>query len=216
MATDPFLLVSLKEEQAKKLAQVISNDTCRKILASLAKKSYTETELSKYLAVPLSTIHYNVSALVDAKLVKADEFHYSEKGKEVLHYSLANKYVIIAQEAAPSGFVDKLREILPVALIVGAVGAVMAAITRFAAQASFGPGMMRQTITADSANAASQKLAAGFAAPAAMEASETLVQNPGTFFSSLLPSILWFVVGALFALLVFALYSHLKERRRKP
>ena len=89
MAKENFLLVSLKESEAKKLAQVISNDTSRKILDFLAGiKDATETDIAKNLDTPLSTVHYNIQALLKAKLVQADEFHYSEKGKEVNHYSL--------------------------------------------------------------------------------------------------------------------------------
>ena len=36
MTDESFLLVSLREEKAKKLAQVLSNDTARKILDDLS------------------------------------------------------------------------------------------------------------------------------------------------------------------------------------
>ena len=116
MKEESFIMVSLKEENAKKLAQVISNDTCRKILECLANKKATETELSEKLGVPLSTVHYNIQQLVASKLVEAGEFHYSKKGKEVIHYSLANKYIIIAPKE-DEGFLQKLKEIMPAALV---------------------------------------------------------------------------------------------------
>ena len=92
MAKDKFILVSLKEEESKKLAQIISNDTSRKILDFLAEKEATESEIASKLDIPISTVHYNLQALVKGSLVEADEYHYSKKGKEVLHYKLANKY----------------------------------------------------------------------------------------------------------------------------
>ena len=99
MTKKSFLLVSLKEDKAKKLAEVISNKTCRKILDYLAdKKDATESAIAKDLNIPISTVHYNMKALMTARLVKSDEYHYSEKGKEVSHYRLANQYVIIAPE----------------------------------------------------------------------------------------------------------------------
>ena len=101
MAKDPFLLVSLEESESKSLAQVMSNDTARKILDYLSKhESATESQVSKDLKLALSTVHYNLQALVKATLVQAEEFHYSQKGKEVLHYSLANKLIIIAPKKA--------------------------------------------------------------------------------------------------------------------
>src|SRR3989338_10912894 len=97
MAKQSFLLVSLKEDKAKELAQVISNESCRKILDYLAEKEdATESEISKDLQFPISTVHYNLQHLMKAGIINVDEFHYSEKGKEVNHYKLANKYIIIA------------------------------------------------------------------------------------------------------------------------
>jgi DNA-binding transcriptional ArsR family regulator len=120
-----FLMVSLEEDKAKKLAQVISNDTSRKILDHLANKKASETELAKELSLPISTVHYNLKALLETKLVEATEFHYSEKGKEVLHYSLANKYVIIAPKAVTESFKDKLKNLLPVGFLIAAGAAVI-------------------------------------------------------------------------------------------
>lgn len=112
---DKFLLVSLEESKTKKIAQVISNPTCHKILDFLAEKESTETEISKKLNLPISTVHYNLKQLIEAKLIEVEEFHYSSKGREVNHYKLANKYIIIAPKQATIG--DKLKKILPIILI---------------------------------------------------------------------------------------------------
>ncbi|MFH1316916.1 MAG: winged helix-turn-helix domain-containing protein [Candidatus Woesearchaeota archaeon] len=119
MAKNSFLLVNLKEDQTKKLAQVINNDSCRSILDYLADNTSTESDISKNLNLPMSTVHYNLQALIKVGLIEAEEFHYSEKGREVLHYKLANKYIIIAPKST-YGIKEKLRAILPVAAIVGA------------------------------------------------------------------------------------------------
>ena len=76
MAEESFLLVSLEEEKSKKLAQVLSNDTSRKILDLLSKKDLlTETDISKELSLPLSTVHYNLSHLVTSGLVSDENFN---------------------------------------------------------------------------------------------------------------------------------------------
>ncbi|MEM4267854.1 MAG: helix-turn-helix domain-containing protein [Candidatus Woesearchaeota archaeon] len=119
MSEENFLLVSLKEDKAKKLAQVISNDTSRKILDFLTKrKDATESEIARQLGLPISTVHYNLQHLHEAKLIQAEEFHYSKKGKEVLHYSLTNKFVVIAPKETPEVFFQKLKEIMPVFIMV--------------------------------------------------------------------------------------------------
>ena len=121
MPENSFLLVNLADEKSKKLGELIGNKTARKILELLGKKEYTATDLAKELNLPLSTIHYNLTNLEQSKLIKADEYHYSKKGKEIKHYALANKLVIIAQEQPTESIIKKLKKILPVGILVGAI-----------------------------------------------------------------------------------------------
>ena len=123
MTDEPFLLVSLEEDKAKALAQVLSNDTARKILDFLSKNDLkTETEISNELKYPLSTVHYNLDLLAKTNLVSTDNFTYSKKGKKIVHYTLSNKYVIIAPKKTEA-LKEKLRQFLPVITI--AVGATL-------------------------------------------------------------------------------------------
>jgi len=125
MAKKKFLLVSLKEENSKKLAQAISNPTCRKILDYMSdKENVTEGEIAKSLKVSASTVHYNLQHLKKAGLIESKDFHYSEKGREVQHWTLANKYIIIAP-GETWGIKEKLKQILPVVGIAGGIGLVM-------------------------------------------------------------------------------------------
>jgi DNA-binding transcriptional ArsR family regulator len=132
---EKFLLVSLNEDKAKKLAQIISNDTCRKIIDLLTEGEATETELAKKLKIAISTIHYNISHLMKAELVLVDEFHYSKKGKEINHYKLANKYIIIAPKQT-TGIKEALRKILPVGLITIVGAAVIEFFNMFTMRSS--------------------------------------------------------------------------------
>lgn len=199
MADEPFLLISLKDDKTKKLAQVISNDTCKKILEFLAdKKKATETDISKEMKLPLSTIHYNLSNLVDAKLVKTDEFHYSEKGKTVNHYSLANKFIIIAPAEEKEGFVKKLKSILP-----AFVGVSMISVG-IALYQSFSKGLF--------STQASFKAAESFdTAPRLMAAAEqTIVQTPTE------PNIaLWFFIGATATIAIYLLWNLVYSKFQK-
>ncbi len=125
MSDDPYILMSLKEDKVKNLSQAISNDTARAILNLLSTlKDATETEISKKINTPISTVHYNLRNLIKAKLIEVDEFHYSKKGKEVNHYKLANKLIIIAPKES-SGLKEKLKKLLPIFLIAGAFSFVL-------------------------------------------------------------------------------------------
>ncbi len=196
-----FLLVSLEEDKAKKLAQVISNDTCRKILDFLTRKEATETELSTELTLPISTVHYNLKQLVDSGLVVVDEYHYSQKGKEINHYSLANKYIIIApktSEKMPSG----LRNLLPVTLLV-AVGAAFLKVFVDMQHYSSGGLSKAMPLTAEIGRAS-------------YDASTEVARNQTPSFTNQASQIMpWFVAGALFALFVYAAYDLAKNKMKK-
>ncbi len=131
MADNSFVLMSLKEKETKKLTQVLSNETCRKILEHLSGKEHaTESQIAKELGIPISTVHYNLKQLKENKLVTEDEYHYSAKGKEVIHYKIANKYIIIAPKEDPS-FMDKLKKFMPIYALIAAISGVIWAVEHF-------------------------------------------------------------------------------------
>ena len=193
MTEENFLLVSLKDDEAKQLAQVISNDTSRRILDFLAKrKDATESDMAKHLSMPLSTTHYNLMALRKARLIQVDEFHYSEKGKEVNHYSLANKYVIIAPKGTSETLKDKLKKILP-AGIIAIAGAGILQLFDFSA---------RQTV---------EKAAV----PRFMEAAgDQVVGAPEIIRESIvIAPQLWFLYGVIFTIIVIIAVDYVKNRK---
>ena len=62
--SEKFVLVSLEENKAKKLAEVISNSTARKILDYLSEiEEAPESQIAKALKIPLNTAHYNLQNL---------------------------------------------------------------------------------------------------------------------------------------------------------
>ena len=97
-----LLVLSLDDSRVVKVAEVISNKTCRKILELLSQRSMTESQISEELGVPISTIHYNIQKLLDSGLIESKEFHYSKKGREINHYTTSNTYIVIAQKPEKS------------------------------------------------------------------------------------------------------------------
>ena len=199
MAKEKFVLVSLKENKAKQLAQVISNESCRKILDYLAEKEATETELAAKLEIPISTVHYNLKHLTNAELVTVDEFHYSEKGREVNHYKLANKYVIIAPKST-FGIKEKLKSILPAALItIAAAGLLKLFTSRMTVFGAVKAGAREAVMTA--APEVEEAVADSVAAKAPIAASEPNVA-------------LWFLIGAGFAIVIYMIVQYILSRRK--
>ena len=202
---ETFILVSLKEDRAKKLAQVISNESCRKILDFLAKKKATESEIAKELELPISTVHYNLKHLVNNNLVQVKEFHYSKKGKEVNHYSLTNKLVIIAPESARENFLEKLKNFLPalgIVLIIGLIARFWSKITGITRIGNF-----------EAAKTAVQEEAmmdTGRIAEATVQTAPPpqVIAEP-TF------SFWWFVLGAVLVIAFYFLIAYLRKKLKK-
>ena len=195
MTKSNFLLVDLNEPRTKKLAETITSETSRKILSHLVEKEETEANMAKLLNLPISTVHYHLQKLKEANLVTVEEFHCSQKGREVLHYKLANKYIIIAPQHI-SGLKEKLKGILPVALAVLGISAVIK--------------LIQNTSQAVPRLEAAESLAADAAPEMAMKLTREapiIQQQPDIA--------LWFLIGSMAALVIYLIAELIKEKIKK-
>ena len=135
---------------------------------------------------------------MDGGLVVVDEFHYSPKGKEVNHYKLANKYIIIAPKST-YGIREKLKNILPmVGLSIVATGFVYLFTKRI-------------PFAAEKMAAATAEEPALYALPQAKQAIEEMavtavpeVSASIHFYQQLW---FWFLIGSLFAIVIYMLIA---------
>ncbi|MCL6500851.1 MAG: helix-turn-helix domain-containing protein, partial [Candidatus Pacearchaeota archaeon] len=87
-----YLMVSLEDPRTRKIAAVLSNKTCKKIIDMLAEKEASKSEIAKALKIPLNTTEYNVNKLVEAGLIeKSKNYFWSAKGKKIEIYKISNK-----------------------------------------------------------------------------------------------------------------------------
>jgi DNA-binding transcriptional ArsR family regulator len=233
MAKKKFLLLSLEDAQSKKVADAVGNKSARKILEYLADSDGTESELAKKLGIALSTVHYNLQQLVKAGLITVDEFHYSEKGREVNHYRLANQYIIIAPKKE-QGLREKLRGLLPVVGIMGVFSGGILGVQRFlsgsfASVTSVASDSMDMVVE-QSSGGLMDDIAAAVVEEAEEEASEEVMRVVATsakesvdgaatsiigpsFWASLFDSVaFWFFIGGLFALAVYLVRNWWRNR----
>ncbi len=186
MKEKSFVIVPLEESEAKRLAQVIANDTSRKILAILSEADASETEIANSLHLPISTTHYNMQALVRAGLVEIRGFRWSEKGNKIFKYGLAKKYVVIAPKGI-SVIKREIKNLLP----VFALAVVGTFLIKFY--------MQRQTellaITSPAKEAE--------ALPAAASAAAAVAQPNYA---------LWFFIGATFAIVAYLVIILISSR----
>jgi len=90
-------MISLEDASSKSLLEVLTNETCKRILDLLSEKDeITESEISKKLKLPLNTVNYNMKKLIHSKLVEeSSNFLWSEKGKKIRVYKVSNKDILI-------------------------------------------------------------------------------------------------------------------------
>ena len=198
MPKNKLLLVDLNDKKTKKLAETITSETSRKILDYLAEKDDTEQNMAKELGIPISTIHYHLQKLMEASLVVVDEFHYSKKGREVNHYKLANKYIIITPKKV-SGIKQKLKNILPVGLVVLGISGIIKLVEKFTAG----------TVQMEKATFAAQPMMAKTTNDAAVESVKTVATTST-------PDIaLWFLIGGVSAIVVYVLMVLVRDWLKK-
>jgi hypothetical protein len=143
------------------------------------------------MKIPISTVHYHLQKLQEAGLVTVEEFHYSEKGRVINHYKLANKYIIIAPKKV-SGLREKLKGILPVAIIFGAISVAIKFFTTKTTE--FASPMVAKTMD--------------FQESAPMLLKEAPVQAV----SKVPEAALWFLAGGITVAVIYVVYDYLKRR----
>jgi DNA-binding transcriptional ArsR family regulator len=209
MADNSFVLMSLKENKVKKMTQVLNNNTCRKILDYLSNNDKaTATEISKKLNLAMSTVHYNLKQLSDNGLVTSDEYHYSDKGKEVIHYGLANKYIIIAPKEDKT-IIDKLKGFLPITLITAGAGALLYLIEKNLEKIMSLIPFQKQMLSHDLATDVMLRTN-DIAEPMMAMAESAPIAEPTT--SMLIAP--WFIAGAAFAILVMVAYDLSRNKKQ--
>lgn len=125
---DRVKIIELKN--ASSLAKIISSKTAQDIIEFISKKEKcTATQIKKELSLPASTVHYNLKALVNANILDDSNFSYSVKGKEVVHYTLTNKLIIVVPQK--KNMISHIKAIIPGILTVGAVVGVALIIKLF-------------------------------------------------------------------------------------
>ncbi len=204
MPKNNFLLVDLNDDKTKKLAETITSDTSRKILDYLTEKDDTESNISEKLALPISTVHYHLHKLMEAGLILVEQFHYSQKGKEINHYKLANKYIIIApSKISQLGIREKLRNIFPATLICIGIAGIIKTIDYFKTQTISASGLLMQKSAAPLAKLPVKEAAQNFASDLVFESTSSVIKSPDLA--------LWFLIGSISAILIYLISAIIKE-----
>ncbi len=184
MNQEKFILVSLEDEKAKNIAEIISNSTSRKILDYLSTKDeVSETEISKELNLPLSTVHYNLQKLKKNSLVETKHFSYSNKGKKIEFYRVVKKFIIIAPKYSQ---VNLIKNLLPLFLISAVIGGLIQLFTNINKNTV---NLMQKATVYTSE----------------LDASPSIEIYPNNYYG------IWFLLGAWFILIVYMIIQSIKK-----
>ncbi len=194
--TEKYINIDLEDPRSAKIAEVLSNKTCKKILSLLAEKEMNASEIAQAINLPLNTIGYNLEKLVSAGLIeKSKRFFWSIKGKKIDSYTIVNKKIIISPRSMIKG-------IVPTIIISGLIAL---AIKFFVGvqRVQFASSQIVEKVKEGAAPllAAGAEKAASGAARSAVQCAVQSIANEASY------SWLWFLLGALAGLLVFLIWN---------
>ena len=186
-----YLLLDLNDEKAKHLADVLANETCKKILNLLAENEMSANKISLALNLPLNTITYNIKKLLNSGLIEKSRHFWSVKGRKIETYKLANKNIVISPKRT---IANKLKGIMPLILISG----ILTYFVYF-----FNKPVFLMQKTAEKTEMLMEK--AMPAASFAEEATKQLTQEAVLQTSQQNPA-LWFGLGSLIVIIAFLVW----------
>ncbi|HLP79971.1 MAG TPA: winged helix-turn-helix domain-containing protein [Acidobacteriota bacterium] len=198
MKKDNFVFLNLGDSSATEVTQAISSKTGQRIIEYLKDKSATETQIAADLSIPGSTVHYNIAQLVKAGIVVAEEYHYSAKGREVNHYKLTEKFIVIIPAKTPASE-QLMRALVPATLLALWGTAFVTYITRtLSAPAQIAP--MALKTAGEEAASASLSMMADVGQTAA-------VAHP--------PYALWFIITSIILIAMYLVVERLRIKSQR-
>jgi len=93
---DDVVVIQPGDERAQKIARAMASQTANAVIQAFGGGPLTSSEVSRQMAIPITTASYHIENLLDAGLLEVMETRWSEKGREVKVYGLTNQVFIIA------------------------------------------------------------------------------------------------------------------------
>ncbi|WP_292392641.1 ArsR/SmtB family transcription factor [Methanoculleus sp. UBA303] len=93
---DDVVVIQPGDERAQKIARAMASQTANAVIQAFGGGPLTSSEVARAMAIPITTASYHIENLLNAGLLEVMETRWSEKGREVKVYGLANQVLIIA------------------------------------------------------------------------------------------------------------------------
>lgn len=187
---EKILNINLNDENSAKIAEILGNKTCKKILGLIAdKENISEGDIARQLKIPANTANYNVKKLVSAGLIETTtSFFWSVKGKKIKTYRLANKKIIISTK-------NSIKGMLITSLGVGVMGFLIKTLSNLSTINKF---------SSFESSRSSVKELAYSAAPKMIESQNWIPLSP--FYNTLA----WFIMGCIVGFILYLIYKKMK------
>jgi DNA-binding transcriptional ArsR family regulator len=101
------VVVQPGDERAQKIARAMASQTANAVIQAFGGGPLTSSEIARQMGIPITTASYHIENLLDAGLIEVAETRWSEKGREVKVYGLANQVLIIVPPESDLGSVLK-------------------------------------------------------------------------------------------------------------
>lgn len=193
MANRNSIMVDLDDPRVAHIATAMSSKSARKILGLLSEKEMSASDIAFELKMPLNTVGYNLDRLIDSGLVlTTKKFFWSEKGKKVLFYRVADKKIIISPKWKGSS-------VIPAAIGIALIAGLIKFLTFDFTQNSSG-----KMQAFDESGGAGSDLALETGMGNSLY---DAVSNASNVWA-------WFFVGGMTALIIFVLWNWGKENKK--
>ncbi|MHC1600312.1 MAG: ArsR/SmtB family transcription factor, partial [Candidatus Methanospirareceae archaeon] len=113
-------------EESKKITRTLSNDSARQVLELLADEPMSASDIAEKLEIPLTTVKYNLDALIESGLIRIKQTRWSVKGRKIKIYTPIRKLIVVVPDKTDRKSVaDILRRYLGVVLGAAGISAII-------------------------------------------------------------------------------------------
>ena len=124
--SDEKVLILPLGEESKKITQTLSNDSARQVLELLADEPMSASDIAEKLDIPLTTVKYNLDALIESGLITIKQMRWSVKGRKIKIYAPIRKLIVVVPDKTDrKSVVNILRQYLGVALGAAGISAII-------------------------------------------------------------------------------------------
>jgi DNA-binding transcriptional ArsR family regulator len=123
---DEKVLILPLGEESKKITRTLSNDSARQVLELLADEPMSASDIAEKLDIPLTTVKYNLDALIESGLIMIKQTRWSVKGRKIKIYAPIRKLIVVVPDKTDrKSVVDILRRYLGVVLGAAGISAII-------------------------------------------------------------------------------------------